>query len=175
MNRFVLDFSRMERGEKKYNFARCDLAGVVRETVDSYRPQLEAAGFRLDWEPAESPVCVNGDRDALAQGVVNLLSNAEKYSGARKEIAVELRQRTEPVSYVEVRVLDRGMGVPRGCESKIFEQFYRAHDSLSSGIQGLISGGHPSPHPLSCAAQRVAEGRGGPGERPRPFDRALGP
>ncbi len=35
-----------------------------------------------------------------------------------------------------MRVLDRGAGVPRGCEEKIFEQFYRAHDSLSSGIQG---------------------------------------
>jgi signal transduction histidine kinase len=37
---------------------------------------------------------------------------------------------------VEVKVLDRGMGVPKGCEEKIFEQFYRAHDSLSNGIQG---------------------------------------
>jgi signal transduction histidine kinase len=40
------------------------------------------------------------------------------------------------VPYVEVKVLDRGPGVPRGCEEKIFEQFYRAHDSLNSGIQG---------------------------------------
>ena len=38
--------------------------------------------------------------------------------------------------HVEVRVLDRGPGVPRGSEEKIFEKFYRAHDSLSSGIQG---------------------------------------
>jgi signal transduction histidine kinase len=35
-----------------------------------------------------------------------------------------------------VEVLDRGLGVPDGCAEKIFEQFYRAHDSLSSGIQG---------------------------------------
>ena len=34
------------------------------------------------------------------------------------------------------RVLDRGLGIPRGCEERIFEKFYRAHDSLSSGIQG---------------------------------------
>ena len=39
-------------------------------------------------------------------------------------------------SFVEVRVLDRGLGVPAGCGEKIFEQFYRAHDSLSNGIQG---------------------------------------
>jgi signal transduction histidine kinase len=37
---------------------------------------------------------------------------------------------------VEIKVLDRGTGVPRDCAEKIFEKFYRAHDSLSSGIQG---------------------------------------
>jgi signal transduction histidine kinase len=40
------------------------------------------------------------------------------------------------LSFVEVRVLDRGLGVPAGSGEKIFEQFYRAHDSLSNGIQG---------------------------------------
>jgi signal transduction histidine kinase len=39
-------------------------------------------------------------------------------------------------AWVEIHVLDRGAGVPAGCEEKIFEQFYRAHDSLASGIQG---------------------------------------
>jgi signal transduction histidine kinase len=132
----VLDFSRMERGEKKYNVAKCDLAGVVRETVESYRPHLEQSGFKLECELPESPVSVNGDRDALAQIVVNLVSNAEKYSGERKEICVEVRRQTQPLPHVEVRVLDSGLGVPKGREEKIFEQFYRAHDSLSSGIQG---------------------------------------
>ena len=84
----------------------------------------------------DSALLVNGDRDALAQVIVNLLSNAEKYSDSHKEIAVRLQQQTSPLPYAEVRVLDRGLGVPHGCGEKIFEQFYRAHDSLSSGIQG---------------------------------------
>jgi len=132
----VLDFSRMERGEKKYNFAPCDIAGVVRETLESYRPHLEAGGFKLECDLPAAPLFVNGDRDALAQIVVNLVSNAEKYSGERKEARVEVRQQSLPLPHVEVRVLDRGLGVPKGCEEKIFEQFYRAHDSLSNGIQG---------------------------------------
>ncbi len=132
----VLDFSRMERGEKKYTFARCDLGAVVSETVETYRPHLEQSGFKLELDLPPVPIHVNGDRDALAQVLVNLLSNAEKYSGERKEIRVELRRRDEPLPHLEVRVLDRGLGVPRGSEGKIFEQFYRAHDALSSGIQG---------------------------------------
>ena len=198
----VLDFARIERGEKKYNFQPCDLVSVVHETADTYRPHLEANGFQFACELPDAPVFVNGDRDALAQVVVNLLSNAEKYSDTRKEISLSLTQggtrstpsvaspekaeacrnasppsssaRVSPetdepfplspsegeragvrgpsllppsseqmappsgeiLPCVEVRVLDRGIGVPRGCEEKIFEQFYRAHDSLSNGIQG---------------------------------------
>jgi signal transduction histidine kinase len=49
---------------------------------------------------------------------------------------VRLEQQTNPLPHVELKVLDRGLGVPNGSEEKIFEQFYRAHDSLSSGIQG---------------------------------------
>jgi signal transduction histidine kinase len=132
----VLDFARLERGEKKYNFQSCDLAGMVRETAETYRPHLEANGFQFECHLPETPLMVNGDRDALAQIVVNLLSNAEKYSDTRKEIVLQVEQQTAPLPYAEVKVLDRGLGVPGGCEAKIFEQFYRAHDSLSSGIQG---------------------------------------
>lgn len=129
----VLDFARLERGEKKYDFVSCDLAALARETVESYRPHLEATGFALKTLLPSVPVPIRGDRDALAQVLVNLLSNGEKYSGERKEIEVELATDGDGA---ELRVLDRGLGVPAGCEEKIFEQFFRAHDSLGSGIQG---------------------------------------
>jgi signal transduction histidine kinase len=132
----VLDFSRMERGEKKYKFERCDLRELVRETAETYRPHLETNGFKFECRLPEGPLTVNGDRDALAQVLVNLLSNAEKYSDSHKEIALELARQEQPLPHVEVKVLDRGLGVPKGSEEKIFEKFYRAHDSLSSGIQG---------------------------------------
>jgi len=72
----------------------------------------------------------------LAQVIVNLLSNAEKYSGAQREITLRIELQNSPLRQVELHVLDRGLGVGAGCQEKIFEKFYRAHDSLSSGIQG---------------------------------------
>ena len=132
----VLDFSRMERGEKKYNFESSDLAEVVRSTAGTFRPHFEATGFKFDCEVPDTPIPVQGDADALSQVIVNLLSNAEKYSNGGREIAVQVVQKQSPLPHVEVRVLDRGLGVPRGSGEKIFEKFYRAHDSLSSGIQG---------------------------------------
>lgn len=132
----VLDFSRLERGEKKYNFQPCDLVEVVRDTAETLRPHLEQNGFSFACDLPTGPCTVTCDRDALAQVLVNLLSNAEKYSGERKEVRIELRRRSEPLPFMEVSVLDRGLGVPRGSEAKVFEQFYRAHDALNSGIQG---------------------------------------
>ena len=132
----VLDFSRMERGEKKYNFAPCDLVEVVRSAAETFRPHLEANGFRFECEFPPGAVMVRGDADALSQVVVNLLSNAEKYSNGGKEVRLRLALKPSPLPHAEVKVLDRGAGVPRGSEEKVFEKFYRAHDSLSSGIQG---------------------------------------
>jgi signal transduction histidine kinase len=125
----VLDFARMERGEKTYKMERFDLRTVVEEICATYRPHLEEHGFALECVIPATPMLVKGDRDALAQVLVNLLSNAEKYSADKKEIRVELVADG-------LRVCDRGLGVPKGCEQKIFEQFFRAHDSLASGIEG---------------------------------------
>jgi signal transduction histidine kinase len=159
----VLDFSRMERGEKKYNFQPCDLVEVVRAAAQTFRPHLEAGGFKFDCVLPAAPISVRGDADALAQIIVNLLSNAEKYSNGpsstpsprpsgeragvrgtesellannKREIILALARRESPLPYAEVKVLDRGLGVPRGSGEKIFEKFYRAHDSLNSGVQG---------------------------------------
>jgi signal transduction histidine kinase len=81
---------------------------------------------------------------------VNLLSNAEKYSQERKDIELVTWVSGDSVN---ASILDRGIGVPDGEERKIFEAFYRAHDSLSSGIQGSGLG--------LTLAQRVAREHGG--------------
>ena len=129
----VLDFARMERGERAYHPTACDLAELVTETVSAYRPHLESVGFTLRFHPPESSLPVRADRDALAQVLLNLLSNAEKYSGERRDIEIDVIRSGKAA---EVRVLDRGPGVAAGCEEKIFDQFFRANDSLASGIQG---------------------------------------
>ena len=123
---------------------------VLARTWEGHELHLREQGFTTAWKAAPPPYPVRGDEDALAQIFVNLLSNAEKYSGDRKEI--ELHSYLTGDS-VEVSVLDRGSGVPAGEESKIFEAFYRAHDSLASGIQGSGLG--------LTLAQRIAKEHGG--------------
>ena len=149
----VLDFARIERGEKKYDFQNFNFSELLTETVENYRPHLETHGFRLDYAAPKEFLEIRGDRDALAQVILNLLSNAEKYGDHAKEISVEIRPGEGSPRTIQVMVMDRGAGVPRGSEEKIFEQFYRAHNSLSSGIQGAGLG-------LTLARQ-IARAHGG--------------
>jgi signal transduction histidine kinase len=139
----VLDFARMDRGETKYEKQVFDLNALVRETLTNFRPNFASEGIDSD------PLPVMGNRDAIAQVLLNLLSNAEKYGGGRIEVTT-LRSEN---CLATVRVSDRGPGVPRGSEEKIFEQFYRAHNSLNSGIQGAGLG-------LTLARQ-IARAHGG--------------
>ncbi|HKP02904.1 MAG TPA: HAMP domain-containing sensor histidine kinase [Chthoniobacterales bacterium] len=146
----VLDFARLERKQKRYDFRPLDLHAVLVRTWEGQELHLREQGFTTRWQAAPPPYPVRGDEDALAQILVNLLSNAEKYSGEQKEVEVHsyLAQNS-----VHVSVLDRGSGVPPGEETKIFEAFYRAHDSLASGIQGSGLG--------LTLAQRLAKEHGG--------------
>jgi signal transduction histidine kinase len=129
----VLDFARLERGEKNYTISACDLATLTHETARTFRPHFESAGLRFETALPDQSVLVRADRDAVSQIIVNLLSNAEKYSNGAKEVRLELES---CATEVELRVLDRGPGVPRGCEEKIFEKFYRANDSLTNNVPG---------------------------------------
>ena len=146
----VLDFAKMGRKQKRFDSKPLDLHEAIARVWESQGLHLREAGFETRWEAAPGPYPILGDEDALAQVLVNLLSNAEKYSTERKE--VKLHTWIDD-GWVNVSVIDCGMGVPNGEERKIFEAFYRAHDSLSSGIQGSGLG--------LTLAQRVAHDHGG--------------
>ena len=107
---------------------------IVHEVVEHYRPHLESLGFQLNIHLPDQEISVQADADRLSQVLLNLLCNAEKYSGEGKEIDVTLDATTNRLA--TLTVADRGPGVPSGKEKRIFEKFYRAHDSLNSGIPG---------------------------------------
>ncbi|MBM3744882.1 MAG: HAMP domain-containing histidine kinase [Acidobacteria bacterium] len=119
----VLDFARTEQGERAYHFQSVSLADVIQSAVRELEYQLAQGGFdlRIDADP-EVPD-VRADPEALAQAVGNLLSNAMKYSGERRQIEVSLRRDGR---HAVVRVRDHGIGIAPEEHARIFEGFYRA-------------------------------------------------
>ena len=129
----VLDFARLDRNRAPHPQSRLDFHELVSGLWERQELHLQENGFQTRWQAEPGPYWIMGDADALSQILINLLSNAEKYSGPQKEI--ELHTNLDG-NWVCANVMDRGGGVPPGEEGRIFEPFYRAHDSLSSGIQG---------------------------------------
>src|SRR5215213_8037651 len=85
----ILDFSRIEAGAKEYDFRETDIAELVRNTLDSYRYQIEQQGFALE-EQIDPEIPVRIDREAIARALVNLVNNALKYSDNEKVLGVRL-------------------------------------------------------------------------------------
>jgi len=129
----ILDFSRIEAGRKEYEFRETDIADLVRNTLDSYRYQIEQQGFALEEAiDTELPV-VRIDREAIARALVNLVNNALKYSRDDKYIRVKLYRDN---GSVKLEVADHGIGIARRDQTKIFEKFYRAGDPLVHNTKG---------------------------------------
>ena len=148
----VLDFARLERGVPSAEHGVCDLVAVVQEVVDTCRPHLETVGVPLALEIKAQTLGMVGDRDALAQIILNLLSNAEKYGD--HEILVRVRQEKGASDFFGcVDVLDRGPGIPPKQREAIFKPFRRLHDSLASGVSGSGLG--------LTLARRMAQAHGG--------------
>jgi signal transduction histidine kinase len=131
----VLDFARQERGAPEGERRPCDLVETTRDVVETCLPHLESTGLTISCEIEAETLSVMGDRDAIAQIILNLVSNAEKYGGG--EILVRVRrQETAAGPLGCVDVLDRGPGVPPPQVESIFLPFHRLHDSLANGIPG---------------------------------------
>ncbi|MCG2815241.1 MAG: HAMP domain-containing histidine kinase [Candidatus Aminicenantes bacterium] len=129
----VLDFSKMEKGKKQYNKARLDAALLVRNLLESQRVHFEHNGFTIGVSGSAGQAFIEGDEEALKQALLNLLSNAEKYSGERRDISVDIEVSGETVL---ILVKDRGPGIPPGDAKKIFKEFYRGDDSLTARVKG---------------------------------------
>ena len=129
----ILDFSRIEAGRKEYEFRETDIADLVRNTLDSYRYQIEQQGFALQESIDSSLPVVRVDREAIARAVVNLVNNALKYSAEEKFLGVKLYRDN---GAVKLEVEDHGIGIARRDQSKIFEKFYRTGDPLVHNTKG---------------------------------------
>ncbi|MGH9873479.1 MAG: sensor histidine kinase [Pyrinomonadaceae bacterium] len=129
----ILDFSRIEAGRKEYDFRETDIAELVRNTLDAYRYQIEQQGFAFEQSIDESIPAVRIDREAIARALVNLVNNALKYSANEKFLGVKLYRADDRL---KLEVVDRGIGITRREQSKIFEKFYRTGDPLVHNTKG---------------------------------------
>jgi signal transduction histidine kinase len=120
----VLDFSRIQRGRKKYAFNAGDINKCVADVVEMMRPYAMLKGFSIQTESGQIEQATF-DADAVTQIVVNLLDNAIKYARDADDKTITVRTTTDG-KFTVIEVEDHGPGVPHRQRNKIFEQFYRS-------------------------------------------------
>jgi two-component system, chemotaxis family, CheB/CheR fusion protein len=130
----LLDVSRVTRRKIELRKECLDLRSVLADAVDVVRPQVDAARQALVVKTAPTPIAVDGDPVRLQQIVVNLLSNASKYSQA--EDSIELSAEVEREEAV-IRVRDHGIGLSEEMLDAVFEPFVQLHSSLDRAEGGL--------------------------------------
>lgn len=128
----LLDFSRLEAGRGQASYEPTDLAAVTTDLASSFRSATERAGLRLivSCQSLSGPVYV--DHDMWEKIVLNLISNAFKFT-FDGDITVTLQQIGQ---IAELRVRDTGVGIPVEHLPKIFDRFHRVENMRSRTHEG---------------------------------------
>ncbi len=146
----VLDFSRIEMGRKEFNLKTDNFAQAMAETLESYRYHLEEKGFSIHKAIDKDLPRIDFDREAMASVLINLLSNAMKFSPEKKEVRVTLSRIQNDLV---LQVADKGIGISKKDLNNIFKRFYRADQQLVSESRGSGLG--------LTIIQHIAEAHGG--------------
>ncbi|MFZ1939726.1 MAG: ATP-binding protein [Terracidiphilus sp.] len=128
----LLDFSRIEAGRAQASYQPTDLAGFTTEIASAFDSAMKIAGllFLVECLPIADPVYV--DRDMWEKIVLNLLSNAYKFTFAG-EVALTLKPRD---GAVELQVRDTGVGIPEEHLEHVFERFHRIESTQARTYEG---------------------------------------
>lgn len=129
----LLDFASLIRGIEHKHFERTNIAQLVTKAVEAYRYEILQDGFQLDLKKDPGIPDSFVDPNAITMAFLNLLDNSVKYSGDRKQIQVRIEKSD---GFVNLAVVDKGIGIPLSEQQRIFDKFYRGNDASVRGIRG---------------------------------------
>lgn len=125
--------AKIESGDTDINLCKININEVCRENVLEFYDILMQKEFEVDLYIPETPIFVQGDKDALQRILYNLLSNVIRYGIDGKYLGVILRQDKNSV-YIDV--VDKGKGIGQEFISNVFDRAYTMEDSRNKEIQG---------------------------------------
>ena len=132
----IIDTSKIESGCYHLNITETDIVYLVEESVLSLKDYIEGKGVTLIVDPEMEEKTINCDNDAIERCIINLVSNAAKFTEAGDSITVRI---IEEKSQVKIEVIDTGIGIAEEYHETIFNRFNQIVDSNSekNGGSGL--------------------------------------
>ena len=158
----LMEMSRITQGRMQLRREPVELSALVRSAAQDLAATMQSAGHTLRLFVADGPVMVDGDATRLAQVVLNLLTNAAKYTPDGG--LIELHLHCEP-ALAEIRVRDNGIGLPASALATVFDMFSQLEPALERSRGGLGIGlalvrGIVELHGGSIAAESPGPGQG---------------
>ncbi|HZU66566.1 MAG TPA: ATP-binding protein [Ktedonobacteraceae bacterium] len=134
-----LEVTQINRGQLALKLEEVDVAALAQQVVNDHSATSSNHTLTCTVEEAEHPYIVQGDSARLQQILANLVQNAIKYSPLGGPITVSLRQITSSQGkpFIEVCVEDKGIGIPKEAQARLFERFYRAPNIQGSKTRGI--------------------------------------
>ncbi|TAM56052.1 MAG: hypothetical protein EPN50_10515 [Chloroflexota bacterium] len=147
----ILDLSRFRAGRVQLQLRRFDATELARSAIASVGVLARSRGQRIDLRPPAEGISVFGDYRRLEQALVNLLSNAERYSPPGAPITVSVTRNGRELSWT---VADRGHGIKAADMARLFERFFVAQRDRSEATAGIGLG-----LPISLLIVEAHDGR----------------
>jgi two-component system phosphate regulon sensor histidine kinase PhoR len=129
----ILDFSKLEEGEKNFRFEPVSMNQLLQEIVLSFKNSIPDKDFKVSYKQENRLPVINADKVAIAQVIHNLLDNAFKYSGSSD--LIEVYAKSDKKSVV-ISVKDFGIGISPDDKEKIYSRFYRVSSNHTQQVKG---------------------------------------
>lgn len=130
----ILQISSLDRNEMDFTFEKVDMHRIIKQSVETIGIQVEGRKGNIFYYPEAVNPLLKGDREHLTNLLQNLLDNANKYSEKEPEITVRTENRD---GFLVVSVEDKGIGMSRSVQARIFERFYRQSSGNIHNIKGF--------------------------------------
>lgn len=129
----MLDIARLERGSVQMEPSDVDLQEMTKSVLLEMSPMISEKKLQISFQDAEAAPKLYADPQLLRQVILNLASNASKYTSAGGEISIHICRDDGQVRW---EIKDNGMGIPKLDQQKLFQKFYRAGNVRAVETEG---------------------------------------
>lgn len=130
----LLDVSRIQEGQIHLEVRPLQVEKIVEEIIDTHSTLVKASGVHIDFEIVNGPLPeVQTDPDKLKRVMINLLTNAIKYTPPHGKIRIALEAKGSSIS---ISVSDTGMGIPKDDQLRVFDRFFRSRNIIKLSPDG---------------------------------------
>lgn len=129
----LLELSNIDNKSSKLNLERINIYNLIKNCLAGLEVLKEEKDIKLDLKIQKEDIEITSDRNSLEKIVMNIISNAYKYSNDKGKVVIELMDLKERVKII---IKDQGVGIPYADQKHIFERFYRVEKGRSRKAGG---------------------------------------